>query len=258
MVLRWDTVVFPFVKESGMQTATHRKLQVIFDVHQYRLSPAEEQTLHGSLDLLSRQVEHFPIADLHVMIEGNARSNDVSVKFSLMLPGTTLVTNDHDASVHTAFERCLNSLQDSLQAYKDQLGRVPERHKAEKGTLQELHPTVPIDAEALARAADAGDFGAFRTALLPYEEGLRKRVGRWVQRYPAFEAQIGKGVEIADIVEDVFLLALEGYAHRPLDVALGVWLENLIDPAIKALQSHRDEELENINLARTAMTAERP
>jgi len=231
------------------------RLQVAFDVHQYPLSSAEERTLRDHLDGLARQVEDFPVADLHVRIEGNARSNDVSVKLTLILPGTTLVASDHDGVPQSAFDRCLDSLLDSLQAYKERLDSVPERRKVEQGTDKELHPDVLIDAAAVAAAIGAGDYPAFRTALLPYEESLRKLVGRRVRRYPELEARLGHGVEIADMVEDVFLLAFEGYKDRPADVPLGAWLQGLIDPALKALQRKRDAELENVEMARSARAA---
>jgi ribosome-associated translation inhibitor RaiA len=239
-----------------MQPATERNLQVIFDAHEFALTPAEEQMLHADLEGLSRQVQHFPLADLRVLIEGNRRSNEVSVKLTLILPGNTLVTNDHDAVLSAAFHRCLDSLLDCLHEYKGQLGQVPERQKAEEGTRQELHATVPIDAAAVDSAVTIGDYIAFRTATFPLEEGLRKRIGRWVQRYPEFEARIGKDLEIADVVEEVFLIAFESYDHRPPDIPFGTWLEDLIDTAIKALQNNTDEELENVSLARTARAAE--
>jgi ribosome-associated translation inhibitor RaiA len=239
-----------------MQTANDRKLRVILDVHQFPLAPAEEQMIHVDLDSLARQVENFPVADLHVLIEGNARSNDVSVKLSLVLPGTTLVATDHDSILPPAFERSLRSLIENLQAYKERLGQVPERQKAQKGTLQELHSEVALDAQKLDEAVAGRDYTAFRTSTLALEEGLRKRIGRWVQRYPEFESRIGHGFEIADIVEEVFLLAFEEYPNRPPEVPFGTWLENQIDPAIKALQSHPEEELENINLARSSRAAE--
>jgi len=226
--------------------------RVVFDVHQYRLSAAEEDLLRGNLDGLTRQIEHFPVADLHVMITGNARSNDVSVKLTLVLPGTTLVSSDHDVVPQPAFDRCLDSMLDSLQAYKERLGIVPERQKLEKGTHRELHPDVTIDTKALDTAVRAADYPSFRMALLPYEEGVRKLVGRWVQRYPEFERRIGHGIEIADMVEDVFLLAFENYETRPGDIPLGTWLQGLIDPALKALQQHQAEEMENIEMARSA------
>jgi ribosome-associated translation inhibitor RaiA len=231
------------------------KPQVTFDVHQYHLSTAEEQLLRGNLDGLARQVEHFPVADLHVLIEGNARSNDVSVKLTLLLPGTTLVVSDHDAIPQPAFDRALDSLLNSLHAYKERLGNVPERQKLQKGTHQELHPAVAIDAAMVEAAVQAGDYPAFRTALLPYEEALRKLAGCWIQRYPELDAQIGQGVNIADVVEAVFLLAFEGWTRRPADVPVGMWLQEQIDPALKALQQNRDAELENIEMARSARAA---
>ncbi len=100
------------------------------------------------------------------------------------------------------------------------------------------------------------DYAAFRTATFAYEEPLRKRAGRWVERYPRAEAQIGNKLEMADVVEEVFLDAFEQYDRRPKGVRFGEWLEGLIDPAVKELLAHPDEELENIALARTARAAE--
>jgi ribosome-associated translation inhibitor RaiA len=239
-----------------MTTTSQHQLQVILDVHQYYLSLTEERLLHDSLDGLARQVDHFPLADLHVLVEGNARSNDVSVKLTLLLPGATLVTSDHDALPQTAFERSLDSLIDCLRAYKDRLGQVSARQKAEKGTHHELHPDVPIDEAALAGGVETGNYAQFREALLPFEEGLRKRVGRWVRRYPELEAQIGESLEIADLVEEVLLQAFDQFEARPADVSLGDWLESLIDPAVRALEEQRDDEMTNISLVRSAAAVE--
>ena len=104
---------------------------------------------------------------------------------------------------------------------------------------------------------DDRDYAAFRTATFVYEESVRKRIGRWVERYPNAEAQIGKRLQIADIVEEVFLNAFENYDRRPGGVRFGEWLENLIDPAVKELLRRPDAELENIALARAARAAEK-
>jgi len=229
--------------------------QVILDVRQYDLSRAEEGAIRENLGALAPQVETFPFADLHVLLEGNARSNDVSVKLTLVLPGTTLVASDHEAVAQPAVGRCLDRLLAELQAYRERLGNVPQRQKLEKGTHQELHPGVLIDAEAVEAAVRARDYPAFRLALLPYEEGVRKRAGRWVQRYPELEARVDHGLELADVVEDIFLLAFEGFPTRPADVPVGTWLEGLVDPALKALQQDRGPERENIEMARSARAA---
>jgi ribosome-associated translation inhibitor RaiA len=242
-------------KECFMEPVNDRKLLVIFDVH-YRLTDAERQLLHADLEGLARQVAHFPVADLRVLIEGNARTNDVAVKLTLLLPGTTLVVHEADPAAHTAFLRCVDSLLYNLQAYKDRLGNVAEIQKTAKGTHQELHSPIVIDGNALQCAVDEGNYAAFRIATFALEEGLRKRVGRWVQRYADFEARIGKGIEIDDVVEDVFLEAFESYPHRSQAVPFGDWLEGLIDPAINALRNHTDDELENIRMARTALALE--
>src|SRR5215212_9248558 len=126
-----------------------RQMQTVFDVHQYDLSDAERGRLEDGLDALTRMVDSFPVADLHIMIEGNARSNDVSVKLTLILPGNTLVTNDRDSVLTVAFDRCLTALTDLVQGYKDKLGGHDERNKLEKGTTHDLFPTQNIDLGAV-------------------------------------------------------------------------------------------------------------
>lgn len=239
-------------------TVSPRQMQTIFDVRQYKLSDAERRMLEDDLDGLTRQVENFPVADLHIMIEGNARSNDVSVKLTLILSGNTLVANDHDPVLSAAFERALSSLIASLQAYKDRLGGHDERNKAEKGTVQPLRPTRDIDQGAIDAAVRNGDYAAFRAALLPFEDAVQARAGRWVQRFPEYEARIGKDVKLSDVTEEIFLTAFDRYDRRPEGLNLGEWLVNLIDPAVKDLMTRTAEELENINLTRSALNATQP
>jgi ribosome-associated translation inhibitor RaiA len=239
-----------------MTSVSERRLQVRIDVHQHYLSLTEEWLLHESLDGLARQVDDLPLADLHVLVEGNARSNDVSVKLTLRLPGATLVTSDHDVLPQVAFERSLDRLIDCVRARKRRLAQVSERRQAAKGAYQELHPRAPIDEALVLSAVEAGDYVEFRTALAPFEVGLRRRVGRLLRRYPDLEAQIGESLEIADLVEEVLLQAFDQYETRPAEVPLGAWLESLIDPAVKALEEQRDDELENISLVRTARLVE--
>ena len=226
------------------------------DTHQCRVSQAEIDKMRTAVGSLARQVEHFPVASLHVLIEHNARTKDYSVKTEVFLTGATLVSREIDPQPYTAFERCLDNLAKELRAYKDRLGRVSERHKTEKATHQTVQPTALPDMAAIDAAVRDGDYAAFRTATFPYEEPVRKRIGRWVERYPEIEARIGKGLEIADIVEEVFLNAFQGYGRRPAGESFGEWLDRLIDPAVKALLKNPEAELENIRLARAARAAE--
>jgi ribosome-associated translation inhibitor RaiA len=239
-------------------TVSPRQMQTIFDVHQYHLSDAERARLEDNLDGLTRMVENFPVADLHVMVEGNARSNDVSVKLTLILPGNTLVTNDRDSVLTVAFDHCLTALTALIEGYKDKLGGHDERNKLEKGTAHDLFPTRDIDLGAVDRAIAAGDYAAFRAAMLPFEDPVQARAGRWVQRYPEYEARIGKDVKLSDVTEEIFLTAFDQYNTRPNGLHLSEWLGNLIDPSVKALMTNTAEEKENINLARTALNATQP
>jgi ribosome-associated translation inhibitor RaiA len=233
------------------------KLQIHFDPHECRPTERELAELADDTDSLARQVGNFPQADLRALIKRNARGGEYAVKLTLILPGEVLVTGDHDRVLHAAFERALTSLEDEVKEYKDRLDQTDERRKAEAGTRHELTPSAAVDAAALDAAVTAGDYPAFRAAVAPYEDGLRVRAGRWVERHPAVRARMGKGLETIDLAEGVFLAAFENHATRPPAVPYGAWLENLLDPVIRAIEHHPDEELENINMARAACAAGR-
>jgi hypothetical protein len=193
---------------------------------------------------------------MHVLLEKYTRSSRYRVKLSLTLTGTTLVSLDDDDHIHPAFERCVRNLLGDVHAYKERMSHESERQKEEKGTLQHLQPDLDPDGAAIEQATQSGDYGAFRVAMLGYEEPVRKRVGRWIERYPEVAARIGKGLQIADLVEEVFLEAFDGYDRRPREVRFGVWLEHLIDPAVKKLVNGRNGELDNVRRARAAGDAE--
>lgn len=240
------------------EAPVRHKLQVHFDPHHCQPTARELSDMADSLDPLARAVGNFPMAECRVMIEYRARSTEYAVKVSLLLPGETLVTSNHDPVLHAAFEQCLSPLEDQVKAYKDRLGQVEDRRKHEQGTAQEVTPDVPLDGPALDAAVAAGDYAAFRTAVAGYEDSLRVRVGRWVERYPAVQGRMGRGLETIDLVEAVFLAAFEGHDARPPGVRYGEWLEGLIDPAVKAFEHHPDEELENVNMARSAASGPTP
>ena len=86
---------------------------------------------------------------------------------------------------------------------------------------------------------------------------MRKRAGRWIQRYPKIEAQLGQRFDLADITEEVFLNAFQRYDEHPREVPFGDWLEKLIDPSVKVLSEDTDEELANISFARSVVEAEK-
>src|SRR5207253_1158039 len=101
-------------------------LRIEIDTHQCDLSPDAVARMQTDVDALTRMVEHFPKPELHVLVEHNRRSNDFSVKTSLLLPGATLVASDHNQVMHAAYEQCINNLMRELKDYKERLGQVPE------------------------------------------------------------------------------------------------------------------------------------
>jgi hypothetical protein len=144
-----------------------------------------------------------------------------------------------------------------LKDYKDRLGQVPERQKQLKGTHKELEPTLEPDGGTIDAAVAAGDYSAFRLATQGYEGPLRDRVGRWLERSAETDGQVGRKFTIADVVEEVFLDAFEGYEDRPKGIRFGDWLASRIDPAVKELMRHPDEALENVSMARSLQGVQR-
>lgn len=226
-------------------------LRIDLDTKGPDLPPAEIDRLLTTLSPLGKVVADFPISDLNITIYHHPRSASYQVKTALVLSGQTLVSNTENAQVHPAFEQCVSALIEQVRAYKERLGSADERSKHLKGTYHEVLPSHEPDAEAVEKAVQAGDYAAFRTATLAYEESLRKRVGRWVERHPQAREKVGSELAIADVVEAVFLDAFEGYESRPPAVRMGRWLEGLIDGALRELLRDPDAVLENVELART-------
>lgn len=239
-----------------MKFASENNLHIELDTKHCELSAAEIEKMEKCLSPLRQAVAQFPVSDLYITIIHHPRSKDYHVKTSLLLTGRTLFTGERDIYSYPAFERCITQLVKKLNAYKASLANEPETAKLGKGTYQELMATTPPDGRELEQAVESGDYATFRRATYGYEEPVRKRIGRWIQRFPEANAMIGNRLQLDDFVEEVFLNAFENYNQRPEAVRFGDWLENLIDPSLKVLLQNPDEEMENINFARTLREAE--
>lgn len=242
---------FPKGTEVKFSDQSH-DLRIELDTKNCNLSAGEIAHMEKDLQPLRRVTADFPISDLYITVIHHPPSKSYHVKTSLVLTGKTLFTGDRDENVHPAWERCVWKLVRKVEAFKSQLENEPEFSKRQKGTRQEVVAEQVPDQAALREAVDAGDYAAFRLATAPFDESLRKRVGRWVQRYPEAQASIGVDLTIDDIVEEVFLNAFELFGRHSPAVTPGEWLESLIDPSIKMLLLHPDEELENVAMARLA------
>jgi len=215
--------------------------------------PADELTrMQRGLDAVGEVVQDFPSSELSLDVIHHPRSGVYHVEATLKVPGKTLLSGDHDAYLDSAFQRCVRKLVQKATAYRDNPDRDATEAARRRETLDReiVAPQGPTDG-TVGRAVEAGDYRAFRTALSGYEEWLRLRVGRWIQRYPQAEARVGDGILIGDLLEEVYLNAFEGYGKRPKDVSLSEWLDSLLDPSLRLLLKYPDEERENASLART-------
>jgi ribosome-associated translation inhibitor RaiA len=219
--------------------------------------PADEKArMEDALGPLGEAVREFPASDLRIDVLYHPHSAAYHVEFKLKVPGRTLFTGEWDAYLDAAFQRGLGKLLRRVEAYKENPDREAAGAAGRRAVLErEVMAPEGRDAGPLAEAVRRGSYRAFRNALAGYEEWLRKRVGRWVRRYPEAQAQVGRRLLLGDVVEEVYLQAFEGFTRRPLDVPLSEWLDRLIDPALKALLRHPDEERESASVARTMRQA---
>lgn len=222
----------------------------------YTCSPAEIARMERALDRLARGTRNFPVSVLQVTVLHHPRTGEFHVKTSLTLAGRTLFTGERAYELYTAYQKCIDKLVGKVTTYKQQLGQEPEWSKADQASVQERGPAQAPDRAALEKAVADQDYAAFRRGTLMFEEPVRKRIGRWIQRYPDLDALIGDRLELADLVEDVFLTAFEQFPLRPENVPPAEWLEGLIDEVIRAVIARPEEELENVSMAQSALETE--
>jgi hypothetical protein len=216
-------------------------------------SAAEIAKMEEDLHTLRKLVQDFPVSTLYITIVHHKRTDDYHVKTSLVLPGRTVFTGDRDRLAHPAYERCVRKLVKKVEAYKQRMHGEAELAKQAAGTHHIMAATQEVDIEQLREAVAANDYVAFRRGVDVFEEPLRQCVGRWIQRYPDLEAQLGDMVTVSDIVEEVFLNAFEQFSQHPEEVLPGEWLAGLIDPSVQALLQAPDDEFASISFARSLL-----
>jgi hypothetical protein len=218
--------------------------------------PKDELTrMEGSLAPLGEAVQDFPSAELRVAVNRHDRAAAYNVEARLKLPGKMLVSGDWDMYLDSAFQRCLRNLVRKAEAYRANPDPKAEDEARRRKELDDLNREVAAPQDrtggALGKVVAAGDYKKFRDAMTGYEDWLRTRVGRWVQRYPEAQARVGTSLRIGDLVEEALLTAFERFDRRPVEVPFHQWLDGLIDPALKAFLRHPDEGAQNASFARS-------
>jgi hypothetical protein len=208
--------------------------------------------IQKSLAPVAAAAEAFPTARLWVKLIYHPNSRVYHAEAKLKLPGRTIFSGGHDPYLDSACQTCVRQLLQRLEDYQ----RNPNQDAVERARrLQALGNNIVMprdpDAGPIAAAVNNGEYRAFRNALVSYEDWLRNRVGRWLQRYPEAEERIGDGLLIGDLVEEVYLQAFEQYARRPKDTRMSEWLDRLVDAATTEFLRNPDEVREEASLART-------
>ncbi len=227
-------------------------LQVEITTKDCTIPPDERSRLQTALEALAGVVEDFPDPVLWVDVIYHPNSALYHVESKLKLPSRSLFASEKDPYLDCALQDSIQSMIRKANAYREHPVReaVAEAERRDFLDREIVAPEDP-DAGPAGQAAEAGDYRTFRITLVGYEDWLHKRAGRLVQRIPEAQARLGKEIHLGDIVEDVYLNAFEHFTRRPTEVPLSAWLEGLIEPSIRALLRHPDEESEAASLART-------
>ena len=214
--------------------------------------PFDELTrLQDPLDRVVEGVGNLP-SDLKVSVVHHPVSDRFHVSADLRLPRRSIFTGDWDPYLDTAAQRCLRKLIHKIEAYRHEPDRDADRTAEEVSSSHQavIAPQDP-DAGELGEAARDQDYGRFRQLLAGHDDWLRLRIGRWLQRYPSINDQLGDRIRMGDLVEEVFLNAFEVYDGRTKHQSLSDWLDELIDPSLRTLWRNGDQEEENISFVRS-------
>lgn len=225
-------------------------LSVQYDTDNCRLSEAQKAQFDRDLArALVPKIEDFPRAELHVAVERHARSNAYEVRMRLLLArATSIFTSSRGDSVETPFKHCLHDLENRVAKWKAQRSQRPS------GT-EGLEAAARPDFAAMEQAVERGAYAEFRRHLEPYDLSLRRRIGRWLERYPNLTALLGHGLEVEDVMEGVFHSAFRQFPTRPqAPEALGEWLETLVDPTVKEFDKNPRQEIERIERLRSLLS----
>jgi len=210
--------------------------------------------MQSLLTAVGEAVKDLSESELLVKIIFHSHSDAYHVHLKLKLPGKRLATSEEDTYLDAAFQRGVRKLVQRVEDYKEHPNLRATKVAVNRKALDE-DVVAPEDPSAgpLAEIVRKGDYQAFRAALASNEEWLCHRIGRWVQRYPEAEARVGGELLLGDLVEEIYLNAFERFSRRPTAIRFSEWLESLIDPSLKAMLRHPDEERENASLAQTVV-----
>ena len=237
---------------------SQRALMVQYAVHGGTLSDRDKDDFEAGLGALARAVETFPSSVLHVDIEHQPRTHTAQVKVSLELARSMqFVAREDGEHAHPAFKKCVRRLVEQVAAFKES-----RRHSEKARTTEEVPATLvraPVepDVTRLTPAVEAGDYVAFRDTMGIYRESLRKRIGRRIELHPEAAARLDVDFTLDDCVELVLLDAFEQFdSGTRTSMAMGEWLETLIDGAVRDLGSGDEEALRNVSFVRSARRTE--
>jgi|GEM_PF-4187265 len=120
-----------------------------------------------------------------------------------------------------------------------------------------LWSSTTFDAAETFAARERHDYRGFRGTLDGFHAGLTDRLGRWLERFPEIEDELGDTITISDLVEDVFFHAYEHFSEKSSGVSMGIWLESLIDPTLKDYLRQGETEYANICYAQNMLEPSR-
>ena len=120
-LLIWSEVTIPASGDHDYMDTRQRELNYQFHTRNFNLLKSQKPRLDAKLETLYRHLNGFPLAQVHLYMDGVPRRKEFEVKAVVYLPGRTLVATARDPLLVVACDHCIHNLAENVAAYKHQL-----------------------------------------------------------------------------------------------------------------------------------------
>jgi hypothetical protein len=226
-------------------------LEIEIDCKECELSSDDRLKLQEPLDRLGQSVAEFPKSTLWLTVVYHPRTKIYHAQAKLKWPGRTIIVGHKWQEIVPAVQLCLERVIRRVRYERFEIDQ-----QAAGRVAAGLNTTVDASTPEVRRfqklddAVREQDYPAFRRFVSGYDDWVGDRIGRWIQRYPAAEHELGHSFEIGDVVEEVFLLAFDHHGDKPEEISFRDWLERWVDPALTMIW-RSPEERENVETLRS-------
>ncbi|KAA5546117.1 hypothetical protein FYK55_04265 [Roseiconus nitratireducens] len=200
-------------------------------VEGFTLSPEELAVVSSEINRVRPLVTERPEQLPHVSIRFDPDGEIYHVLIDTEVSGQSVHSRANDGQWQTALRTAIRKLVPRFEAAVESNGTLGAgRESSDEEAVGRAR--WALDESALQRAVEQNNYAQFRAQLYPLEPHLHERIGREVRCDVMPDEAHADHLFMADIIEDLFLMAFEQFDQRPQDITFVQWLDSLIAPTI--------------------------